>query len=476
MKEVVIRVGDIFSTVETAPTSVFTHLRDICRARPEGYMFMPKYQSKVWDGYITLMKGMRTFPTGLLSYVSDALRDKGFVVNPRYISGPLEIDITKVPEDICYPTILRDYQVDAVEKLLSAGRGVARMATNAGKTVVFAALIKLLGNADAVVVVHSKDLLYQTRDRLEQYLDRPVGIVGDGYRDDDDIVVATVQTLHSIRSGGIDLGNTFSDNKIIITDETHHIGHNTVYEDLLHIPGWHRYGFSGTPLNRGTLNDLKLIASTGPLAVDVNNAQLIEEEWSATPKILFHDVFRREDATDDDWEMNYFDAYALQVVESYTRNNQVCDIAISEVANGSVLIIVTQLKHGEILYRLLKEEVDAIYVNGSSSMRSRSSVLRKLGRGDNIVCIATPIFDEGVDVPSLDSLILACAGKSHIKLLQRVGRGLRKKEGENVVHIHDFIDSRNKYLLRHTEERLNVYKREGFEIILVEEEAVNDKT
>lgn len=471
MRDVTIQVGEIYSTISSAQPSVFTEIRDICRARPEGYIFMPKFRDGVWDGYISLMHGIKTFPTGLLSYITDHLFDKGFYVHlDEHNVRKVQLDIIDVPTDICYPTILRDYQVDTTETLLKAERGVARMATNAGKTVVFAAIIKLLGNKDAVIVVHSKDLLYQTRDRLAEYLSRPVGLIGDGYRDKDDIVVATIQTLHSLRGRGIRLSKTFSENKIVVVDECHIVSNNTIFDDIMLIPGWYRYGFSGTPLDRGRLNDLKLIASTGALAVDVNNAQLIEEEWSAKPIILVHDVQCTED-----WKLNYFDAYNLQVIESFERNNQVCDIAMSEVSKGSVLIIVNQIRHGQILYELLKDEVDATFVTGSSSVPQRKAVLESLGRGDHIVAIATPIFDEGVDIPALDALILACAGKSHIKLLQRIGRGLRRKRRENIVRIHDFMDSGNKYLLKHTEERNKVYKREGFEVVFVEKESNDDK-
>ena len=470
MRNVEITVGEVYSRITYAPPKAFALIRDICRARPEGYIWMPKYQEGVWDGYISLLKGIKTFPTGLLSYVRYHLKNEGWSVDATEKGiRKVQLDIIKVPQGVCRPTLLRDYQVDAVERLLKAERGVARMATNAGKTVVFGALIKLLGNKDALVVVHSRDLLYQTRDRLAEYLDRDVGLIGDGYRDDDDVLVATIQTLHSLIGQGYSLSETFSENKIVVTDEAHHIGANTIFDDLLEIPGWYRYGFSGTPLDRGVLNDLKLIAATGPLVVDVGNAQLIEEEWSAKPIILLHDV---ENTVN--WELNYYDAYREQVVESYPRNNQVCDIAVSEVSNGSVLIIVTQILHGQLLYELLKDEVQTVFVCGDSPMAQRTAVLKSLGRGDKIVAIATQIFDEGVDVPALDTLILACAGKSHIKLLQRIGRGLRKKEGENVVHIHDFLDSGNKHLLKHTDERYEVYQREGFEVILVEKESSDE--
>ena len=85
---------------------------------------------------------------------------------------------------------------------------------------------------------------------------------------------------------------------------------------------------------------------------------------------------------------------------------------------------------------------------------------------DGGVMIATTIYDEGIDIPQVNVLILAFGGKSRRKVLQRIGRALRKKESrENVVVIVDFWDHHNKYLLNHSKGRLNLYRDEGFEVV-----------
>ena len=89
--------------------------------------------------------------------------------------------------------------------------------------------------------------------------------------------------------------------------------------------------------------------------------------------------------------------------------------------------------------------------------------VERLKRGE-LAIIASTIFDEGVDIPEVGSLILAVGGKSTIKTLQRVGRALRPKKGENEVEIYDFIDWGNKYLLSHSRQRLQDYMDEGFHI------------
>lgn len=100
------------------------------------------------------------------------------------------------------------------------------------------------------------------------------------------------------------------------------------------------------------------------------------------------------------------------------------------------------------------------------STERRKEVLDMLRAGSGIV-ISSPIFDEGVDIPSLDCVILAGGGKSQVKLLQRIGRGMRHKDGDNTMKIYDFLDDTNKILLRHSEKRIETYASEGFKTKLI---------
>lgn len=455
-------VGEIYSKIVKAPVSAWPVIHSVCRARPEGYRFMPKYKSGQWDGYIRLIKGQDTIPTGLLRLVRDTLADQDIGCSYKY-EGVREIKYAIPYSSLqsCLDGVeLRDYQADAVTALLSAERGIAKMATNAGKTVVFAALIKILGNRNALIIVQSKELLYQTSGRLAEYLGRPVGVIGDSHRDRTDICVATIQTLNSMRGklGRLTFHNIFSRNRVLVVDECHHVANNKTFDILMDIPGWYRYGSSGTPLDRGALNDLKLIACTGPVQVDVTNAQLIEAKWSAKPIIYVHNV----PYSTDTWDADYQTAYSLCIVDNEARNLLVRTLALQEVGSGTVLIIVNRIRHGADIADMLGTV--ATFVNGNSPIEERMDVLRRMADGERFVVVATPIFDEGVDVPALDTIILACGGKSHIKLLQRIGRGLRKKSGDNILRVHDFLDGGNEYLLEHSEERVRVYKAEGFQV------------
>jgi superfamily II DNA or RNA helicase len=444
-----IKVGDIYSTIlKPIDYSGLSVIREVCRARPSGFMFMRKYKMGMWDGYISLMGGVYKFPTGLLSRVETALKNRGIEIEYSDI-GLQQVVNWHVDENMLEGIVLRDYQVDAAIKLLNAKRGVAKMATNSGKTEIIAAILKSL-RKNAIIVVHRKELLYQTAERLAYRTGLDVARIGDGLEEKGDVTVAMVQTL-SARN--YDYSDTKND--IVIVDECHHVSSDQMMDVLYRIPGEYRYGFSGTPLKDDVLSDLKLISLTGEIVVDISNKYLVDAGYSAKPRV---NIITMESVSVDEWEASYQDAYDTLIVNNDARNG-----AISRIANtsaGTVLILVERIEHGEILNELIPKSV---FVNGSFDSAYRQQILKKMKSGG--VFIATPIFDEGIDVPSISTLIIACGGNSSNKLLQRLGRGLRKKAYDNVVQVFDFLDDTNIYLFRHSEKRIDTLIEEGFEVV-----------
>jgi superfamily II DNA or RNA helicase len=425
-------------------------IRDVCKARPEGYRFMKRYKSGVWDGYISLMHTTTKFPTGLLPFVAIRLKELGYHLQYKIMSQykePLE-----VKSDDLKGIVLRDYQIDAINTLLQRKRGVAKMATNSGKTEVMAGIIKALDIPHTIVIVPRKELLHQTAERFQYRLGIQVGKIGDGIWDRQQVTVAMLQTLHSRLDGTLD-------NYLLMVDECHHGSSDSVMDIMKQIRGGYRFGFSGTPLKNDVLSDMKLMAVTGRIVVDISNKFLITEGYSAVPKVYLHTIENFEDSV---WEDKYPTAYEEMIVKNDKRNKIIASVA--KEADGVVLILVNTLEHGRILQNMIK---GSTFVHGSNSSDMRLGILTTMREKASGVFIASPIFDEGVDVSSIDTVILAGGGKSYVKLLQRIGRGLRKKEGNgNVLQVHDFIDDTNKYLLNHSDLRAMTYAKEGFETII----------
>lgn len=446
-------VGDIDTQIlnPRSCTRGLSIVREVCRARPNGYQFMPKYRQHVWDGYITLMPSLTTFPSGLLSRVQAALAEAHIEVNVRYETEVFPVPGAVFPEDLQGIT-LRGYQVDAANDLLKAGRGIAHMATNSGKTEVMAAMLKALGIPRSLILLHRKELMYQTAARFNARLGVEIGMIGDGIWREQLITVAMIQTLsarfHEYEPAG---------NKVLMVDECHHASAARMLGVLRLIPGKYRFGFSGTPLKDDVLSDMRLMAYTGDVISKVSNQFMIDNEYSAKPYIRISVV---EEFDKNIWKLSYSDAYDTMIVKNDVHNKRIRNYA--QESAGTVLILVEHLEHGRILNGLI---ANSIFVNGSDTTEYRQGVLERMRSGKGIY-IATSIFDEGVDVPNISTLILAGGGKNYARILQRIGRGLRRKEDNRLI-VYDFIDDTNKYLLDQSSKRIKTYVNEGFETDLV---------
>jgi len=133
-----------------------------------------------------------------------------------------------------------------------------------------------------------------------------------------------------------------------------------------------------------------------------------------------------------------------------------------------VLVLVQKIGHGELLEKLaLKAGLIVKFLNGKSSSDIRRGAITLLKQNKVDAIIATVIFDEGIDIPEIRTIILAGGGKSPIKNLQRLGRGLRKTDGKNEVEIVDFYDRGTRWLLSHSRERKNLWENQGFTVNVV---------
>jgi len=463
-KKVIFSVNDIMSTWKISNYSV-GDLVDIskiisttCAARPSGYQHMAKFKAGMWDGYIRLAKG-NSLPSGLVHYACENLEEAGYACECTYTCVYPDLLMLEPVDTMLDGIVLRDYQLAAISDLIRRGRGVARMATNSGKTEVMAAICKMI-NCSALILTTKKDLLYQTSERISKRLNEDVSVIGDGhYESDKRITVGMIQTL----SQHPELIKELQRCNCAMFDECHHLSSSTAQSVMMKLHSSMRFGFSGTPLKNDLLSDLMLIAATGPVVVDVSNADLIDVGVSAKPAIEMHVIAR--EASKTAYKLSWKDSYDKFIVHNDARNNLVASL-VNPIQSGSVLVLVERLDHGAILEKLISESK---FISGSASMDVRKTATIDLGRGGGVKVISTPIFDEGVDLPAVDVLVLAGGGKAFVKILQRLGRGMRHKEGRNTLRVIDFVDDTSVVLMQHSIRRAEVYENEGFDVKIVEQ-------
>ncbi len=249
-----------------------------------------------------------------------------------------------------------------------------------------------------------------------------------------------------------------------VVHNCHHSSAKSFYRLIQRIDAPWRFGMSGTPFGLADGKGLMVEAAFGPVVERVTNEELIALGVNAKPTIRMVDVSRPEIDVDLDWQGVYKEGIVLNTY----RNGLVVKWA-KKFAKKSwpTLIIVRELWHGDNLCGLLREVgVKHAFVHGQMPTNEVERQKVRLVEGKIHVLVASPIFGEGVDVPSVRALIVADGGQSTANVLQKVGRGLRRKVGDNRLDVIDFADTTHRWLSRHSQERVALYEAEGFQVVV----------
>lgn len=429
----------------------------------EGYYFSPLYQNGMWDGkqhFFSVQTGR--FYSGLISKAVTILRKNGHEV--EVIGYPEPKDIASIPQIILpHPKLgqieLRDYQLEAVHKILRYSRGVIQVATNGGKTEIMSGAIKAGDLRKGVVYVPRKELLQQTAKRLSFALERNIGIVGDGVFQPDDITVAMFHTIAK-RKKTPKLAKTIKflkDAQFTFSDECHCLSDDRYFNSVESTGGDIRVGFSGTPFREGNVQKHFVLGLTGPVLATLGNDTLIERGISANLNAVFIPTPLSRLAAAHKYGLDW--SILKQVDE---RNRLIAMLAEAFVNTGrQTVVLVRHTDHGENIHKYYPR---ATFTHGQAS--NRSNTLKRLEAGEKFACICTPIFDTGIDVPDIECLIYAGGGCNEISIKQSIGRTLRQNAaGDKVAWYVDFYDDFNSVTARHTRERQHVIENtKGFKM------------
>ena len=466
-----VEIGPISSRIFDLEIDMMMALDNSMTVDVPGAKWMRSFKLGRWDGkqrFFSLNTG--TFLTGFLAEILLFLHDRKIRPTLMYkdkkpLAGAVPIPITATS------LTLRDYQEELIRQAMRAGRGVIKAATNAGKTEIAIELISRMGVA-ALYVVHQRDLYRQILGRFkERFYEDVLGEIGSGTWAPNIVTVGMVQSIvPKLQTYSGKRGRTvFEANvpympQLIIADETHHSTSSAWQIIFRRIPAWYRFGMSGTPLQEDEPRDRMLIGFTGPMFASISNTYLIEHGFSAKPTIIFERyTWAPKKPPKERWPAVYRD----RIVYGKERNERIVSLCQRHAAQKEqVLVLVNWVEHGLILQALFREQkIPAFFLKGEDDIRIRVNGLKAFKEREYRVLLATTIFDEGIDIPEIDVLIMAGGGgMSPVKPLQRVGRALRRRPDKDEVTIYDFADSDELTLNRHYRRRFDLFSREGFTV------------
>lgn len=477
--------GAAGKATEKERTRVVNLLDDALAIDQKGSHFNPTVQGGLWDGrrHMFYAEGC-TFPKGITSRVKRLLREAGYRVmrtvdararrhqdgvnSPQEGRADADVEV-EISDDMLAGVTLREDQMRVIAKALENGCGLLHVATGGGKTEVAAAIIKALKDRRCLFLVHTKQLLRQARERLALRfgtIEEHIGMIGDGRFEPKHVTVATVQSLSRVRGDAKKrvVAKYLKTIDLLVLDECHHGSAKSFFRLLQRIDAPWRYGMSGTPFGLADGKGLMVEAAFGPVVERVTNAELIGLGVNAEPTIRVIEVSEPKLEDGLDWQS----VYKAGIVLNDARNAVVAREAAAFAAKGwPTLVLVRELWHGDRLSELLREaKVPHAFVHGQMPTDEVNRHKDRLAEGKIRVLIGSPILGEGVDIPAIRALIVADGGQSVANVLQKIGRGLRKKQGDNRLDAVDFADLTHKWLSRHSQERLALYESEGFRVVV----------
>lgn len=475
------------------PDNVQDELDDVLSYRLKDAHYMKKVKEKKWDGIYHLYKRSygQSFYSGLLSLAEEVLKKNNIEytrVDERVKPVQNMLDLKFIPPKFYEE---RPYQQFTIDRAIKSTRGILKIATGGGKTSITAKIISEIKTGPFMFYVLTMDLMKQAYDYLSLTLNEPIGKIGGGYFDIKNINVCTIQTavlavnLHNkefkisdykfdeedvewddAQMNSVEKYQLLKDliirSKGLYLDEGHHVGARSVRDVLSASPNaYWRYTGTATPYREDGA-EIMIQAMFGKKIVDISASYLIKNKYLIEPYIIFDPIHHNS-------KLNAYQGIYKECISGNENFNiHVADIANHIINNGmSVVVLVQQYAQGEFIKKLIP---NTEFLTGKMTGENREKCLEDLRNRKTLCLIATTLFDEGIDVPTLDAILLAGGGSSSTRVYQRIGRTLRidkksisPRDRALVVY---FEHHGAKYLDKHAKKARRIIKMEpAFNII-----------
>lgn len=364
------------------------------------------------------------------------------------------------------PIVLRDYQLDAINGFMEHPQGLQELATGAGKTIITATLSALCEPyGRTLVIVPNKGLVVQTE---EDYVN--VGLdVGVYFGDRKELgkthTICTWQSLNILdkKSKGVTdteiltLAELLDGVVCVIVDEVHmakaDVLKKLLSENLANAPI--RWGLTGT-VPKEEINFHSILATIGPVVNRISAHTLQQKGVLSQCHVNVVQLIDVKEFRSYQEELKY-------LVSDSDRIGYIAKMCNGIKETGNTLILVDRLDAGKQLEEMI---ADSIFISGAVKLTERKEEYDEIRTSTNKVIIATyGVAAVGLNIPRIFNLVLLEPGKSFVRVIQSIGRGIRKAEDKDFVQIWD-ITSTCKYAKRHLTERKKFYKEAKYPFTL----------
>ena len=480
--------NEVFLNIQTDP-SIEMELSEHFQFFVPGYKFMPAYRNRMWDGKIRLFDSRKkTLYCGLHKYLREFcdVRDYNLEVieSPQYgtLESSLEPNLEGLLSNLSLSVngadiIPRQYQLEGLSHTLSKEKSLLLSPTASGKSLIIYLAIRYyldVFDGNVLLIVPTTSLVEQMYSDFGDYSRKDTWSheenchriysgrekIGVQQR----VIISTWQSIYKLPA------SWFSSFGMVIGDEAHNFKAKSLTSILEKCTeAKYRIGTTGT-LDGTQTHQLVLEGLFGPVYKVTTTKELMDNDDLAQLNI-------------DILILKYKEEYCKQIVkEKYQqeldfivryepRNNFISNLALDQKGNTLILFNYVD-KHGKPLHSLLQTKMPdkrkLFYVSGETDVDTRESVREITEKEKDAIIVASiGTFSTGINIRNLHNIIFASPSKSQIRVLQSIGRGLRKSEDGTDTKIYDIADdlhwkNQKNYTLQHAAERIRIYSKERF--------------
>jgi superfamily II DNA or RNA helicase len=440
-----------------------------------GARYQPAVRLGRWDGKVAFFQLSGTGYVNLLPDILPILESQGYDVELADVRDyRTNFEFTEFKEDSfsdqTWPTghpragepiVFRDYQVEIINNFLSNPQSVQEIATGAGKTIMTAALSKSVeAYGRSIVIVPNKSLVTQTEDDYKN-LGLDVGVYfGDRKEFGRTHTICTWQSLNILlkntksAEAEVSIGEFIEGVVLVMVDECHmasaDVLRNLMCGVFAHVPI--RWGLTGT-IPKEDHNRISIFCSLGSVVGRLSASELQEAGHLARCHVNIVQLIDHVEYTNYQSELKY-------LTETEGRLDYLAKLIHSVNETGNTLILVDRIATGKLLLERLGDR--AVFVSGSTKAKARKDEYDEVAVSSDKIIIATyGVAAVGINIPRIFNLVLLEPGKSFVRVIQSIGRGIRKAEDKDFVQIWD-ITSTCKFAKRHLTARKKFYTEANY--------------
>jgi superfamily II DNA or RNA helicase len=446
---------------------------------------LPSVRLGRWDGKVAYFQLSGSTYVNLLPDIITWLTDRNYQIEiDDRRSPPINFEFESINENSFahikwpkghpaegQPIVLRDYQVEIINSFLANPQCLQEVATGAGKTIMTAALSQRCQTyGRTIVIVPNKSLVTQTYDDyVNMQLD--VGVYfGDKKELGHQHTICTWQSLNNVLKTTPEF---IEDVVAVIIDEAHG-AKAEVLKDLLtgtlsHIPL--RWGLTGT-IPKEEFAAVALKVSIGEVINKLSASELQDKGVLANCQVKILQTQEFADFKDYQKELKY-------LTTNPERLDYIAGLIKNIAESGNTLILVDRVECGKglqirlsDLFSAIADRPDVAFVSGDMKEKDRKEHYNEVADTKNKIIIATyGVAAVGINIPRIFNLVLIEPGKSFVRVIQSIGRGIRKAQDKDFVQIWD-ITGNCKFAKRHLTKRKQFYKEASYNFTI---EKVNYK-